>query len=61
LEFNVPFQHKYGYIRDKDLVTITHLKRLVAALPWTIWESLHGMPLPKPNTVDLLAPLFYYW
>jgi len=21
LEFNVPFQHKYGYIRDKFLVT----------------------------------------
>jgi len=22
LEFNVPFQHKYGYIRDEDVLTV---------------------------------------
>jgi len=28
LEFNVPFQHKYGYIRDEVELSITHYYRM---------------------------------
>jgi len=34
LEFNVPFQHKYGYIRDED--------KYVKKMLWTVekWRKL---------------------
>jgi len=39
LEFNVPFQHKYGYIRDDNCSGKLYLHRQKEGVPDTWWDG----------------------
>jgi len=62
LEFNVPFQHKYSYIRDESKVKETSIciahfyaKRLKCAQTW-ITPANYTMPAftPQPQNITAL-------
>ena len=53
LEFDIPFQHKYGYIRDEssstDTVPITQPRI------WKLWRGLNVLvPIRRKSPMDLI-------
>jgi len=51
LEFNVPFQHKYGYIRDEQSQLIAILVPKLVAMATTLRHSISAM-----SSSDNLTP-----